>query len=66
VDPSPFPKSAKVPSLHKTLYGAMDIRRNFLTMRMAKQWSRVPKKLVQSLLLEVSKTRLGKALSSLA
>jgi len=44
----------------------MDIRRNFLTMRMAKQWSRVPKKLVQSLLLEVSKTRLGKALSSLA
>ena len=65
MDTSPFLKSGEVPSLHKTLYGAMDIRKNFSTVRTVKQWSRVLKKLVQSLLLEVSKTRLGKALNSL-
>ena len=39
---------------------------NFFTVRAVKQWSRLPREIVQSTSLEVFKTLLDKALSNLA
>ncbi|KFM02780.1 hypothetical protein AS27_08029, partial [Aptenodytes forsteri] len=43
----------------------LDIRRNFFTLRVVKQWNRLPRELVDAPSLETFKVRLDRALSNL-
>ena len=43
----------------------MDIRKKFLTVRVARHWNRLPREVVDALSLETLEVRLDRALSNL-